>query len=225
MQVKKKWWLVGIGILSGVLMVGEVGAKKYEIELTFGEALPYQTLGGYSQSNFFSEDGNNEEKPVTTEAISLPKTRLELIRVSGTEKVWRAEGKILASTNNPSGYTLQLAKPKSDWQNEEAVAPTKCDDLQQPCTSEKAEVWVNWEREGAGYRVKGADQTSDWLSGEYFRPLADLEKGEAPAIVAHDFQPKTVDENLDLTYQINLSDKITSGVLETQIEVYLVPNL
>lgn len=102
------------------------------------------------------------------------------------------------------------------------IPDTACDSGT-TCTITDANIWASNSRYGFGYNMSGDDvTTADFVNATYFRPFANAENADTPAVVMSK-SGVTGSSTSTVTYKVNISGSQAAGNYENIVQFIATP--
>ena len=136
-----------------------------------------------------------------------------------------AENSLTVSAGSAGGWQVNA------WENHEMrtrsdaaeIPDTQCNGNGETCTPEDAKIWDDNDKYGFGFRISGDDiDNADWASDSHYRPFANNEDGDSPAIIMSSLEA-TKSAQAKLNYKINISTLQPAGEYQNYIMFSALP--
>jgi hypothetical protein len=103
------------------------------------------------------------------------------------------------------------------------IPDTSCNGGADTCTTSQAKVWTSSTTYGFGYGMSGNDVPSDFVDATYYRPFADRNLSQSPAVV---MSSVNVGKNRQatMTLKANISNIQPAGSYQTVINFVATPS-
>lgn len=107
----------------------------------------------------------------------------------------------------------------------DSIPDTACNGGGDTCTETVADVWTSSSAYGFGYNVSGTGEPADFVDGTYYRPFADADAAETPAVVMSSNNiTTTAGETATVTFKANISSVQAAGVYDTVVKFVATPS-
>ncbi len=134
-----------------------------------------------------------------------------------------ATNTLTISTGNAYGYTVKAIENYTLRDSTKNIPDTVCD-AATTCTISDANVWASNTDYGFGYNMSGTDvDTTDFVDSTYYRPFANDEDADSPAIVMSSTGIAT-SSAATVTYKANISGVQPAGYYTTAIRYIAIPS-
>ncbi len=129
---------------------------------------------------------------------------------------------IKVATGDAEGYKVSIVSQTPLKQSDSIfIANTFCNE-NKPCLVNKASLWSSDQVYGLGYNLIGDSIPIDFVNKDFFRPLPIKSKGQSASTIMSSNR-KTVADQAQLTFKLNIPSQQTEGKYETTLEFITTP--
>ena len=129
---------------------------------------------------------------------------------------------LTVTTPSGRGYQITAHEDHALWQNSNVFIPdTTCDNNN--CDANHAATWTQNNKYGFGFNAQGDGSLSYFPAPNLFRPFANLDYNQEPAVIASESNPVRNHQTL-ITYKVIVSPDQSAGHYQTYITYTLNPN-
>ncbi len=129
---------------------------------------------------------------------------------------------LTVTTPSGRGYQITAHEDHALWQNPNVFIPdTTCNDNN--CDVNHAAIWNQSNKYGFGFNAQGDGTLSYFPASNLFRPFANLDQSQNPAVIASENTPVR-NHQIIITYKVLVSPDQSAGDYQTYITYTLTPN-
>lgn len=199
---------------------GEKSSDNYRLSDTLGQL----AAGEFSSSGYVIKAGFQYLRSIDPFRFSISNININLgTLIPNTPAT--ATTTLTVSFGGAGQYQVTAAElgPMRRLSGTNIIPDTECDGGANTCSENLAKPWVSNSAYGFGYNMTGDDIPSDFINSTYYRPFADRNADETPAVV---MSSANVGRNRQatMTFKINISPIQPAGTYQTIINFVATPS-
>lgn len=198
---------------------GNASSSNYGLSTTLGQT----AAGQFDSEGFALRAGFQYLHSVIPFTFSVSKSNLTLNNIEPNKP--QTTGLDLHVTyGSAGGYQVatQALGPLRTFDGFKSIPHTICNTAKKKCTSTKAAQWNSDTSFGFGYSVKGDSVTPDFIDSSFYRPFADENLNQSPAVIMQSTNV-TRSANATVTLKVNVPPRQATGIYTTVLNFIATP--
>ncbi len=199
---------------------GEKSSTNYRLSDTLGQL----AAGEFSSTGYVIKAGFQYLRSIIPFRFSISNININIgTLIPNTPAT--ATTTLTVSFGGAGQYQVTAAElgPMTTLSGTSIIPDTECDGGANTCSENLAKPWVSNSAYGFGYNMTGDDVPPDFINSTYYRPFADRNNDETPAVV---MSSPNVGRNRQatMTFKINISPIQPAGTYQTIINFVATPS-